>query len=104
MFEPPGPPPGGFTLPISQSRLLWQLDVIGWSKDELVRRLGVSSQKASNWVKGKSLMPNSVAVWLEMLAQTLAANPKPAGWFLDPTISAAKHGRQVAAKEPEEVD
>jgi hypothetical protein len=98
MWKPPKEP-CPFTLPLPADRLNWQLEVLGWSRQELARRLEVSSSKAAHWCQGVSFMPNRVAIWMETKAQVMLAHPAPLMWHRDPRIGAAKHVEQQQAFE-----
>ena len=74
------PAPVEFSLPLDYRRAQWQLEVIGWSRQELARRLDVSPTKVANWMQGRSFMPNRVGIWLEQLALTMMALPGPLLW------------------------
>jgi transcriptional regulator with XRE-family HTH domain len=89
--------PAPFTLPLTTQRLNWQLDVLGWSRNELARRTEVSNSKAAQWVQGKSFLPNRIAVWLEMLTQAMLGLGRPLLWNKDPRVSQAKHDQGVKA-------
>lgn len=73
-------PPVPFSLPLDYRRAQWQLEVIGWSRQELGRRLDVSPTKIANWLTGRSFMPNRVGIWLEQLALTMMVLPGPLLW------------------------
>jgi transcriptional regulator with XRE-family HTH domain len=85
------PPPVPFSLPLPHERLNWLLEVLGWTQPELAKRLDLSSSKVNTWIKGRSKPPNIVAIWLEMLAQTMMANAKPLLWVHDPTVTREVH-------------
>jgi hypothetical protein len=72
--------PCDFALPLPTARLWWQLEVLGWSRHELARRLDIKAAKVSQWLDGSSFAPNRVGVWLEMLSQMIIANPVPLLW------------------------
>lgn len=88
-------PPVPFSLPLDHQRAQWQLEVIGWSRQELGRRLDVSPTKVANWMTGRSFMPNRVSIWLEQLALTMMALPGPLLWERHPAISAEQHALNV---------
>jgi transcriptional regulator with XRE-family HTH domain len=99
MFDPIEPP-DGFTLPLSSAHLAWQLDMIGWSDGELARRLNVAPTKVSKWRRGKSNIPNQVALWLETLAQMVTSIPNPIGWCPDKTMGRQHHAGTKLAPGP----
>lgn len=75
---PPEPCP--FSLPLPGERLTWLLVLIGWDREELAWRLDIPTRTVAAWEKGGSFIPNRVAIWLEMLARTMAANAIPVDW------------------------
>lgn len=83
--------PDRFSLPLTPERMRWQIEIIGWDKQELVRRLGVKPSKVTAWLMGKSFVPDNVAVWLERLALTVKQMPVPEGWGYDPEVARGKH-------------
>jgi transcriptional regulator with XRE-family HTH domain len=97
--------PAPFSVPMDHRRLKWCLEVIGWSRNELARRLDVSESTAAQMVQGKRNIPNRPAVWLETLASIHLALPKPYLWGVsagEVTPGALRHGsveEQVAMLE-----
>lgn len=91
--------PKPFSLPLTKERLNWQLDVLGWSRNELARRTDVSMSKAAQWVSGKSFVPNRLAVWLEMLALAMVGLGRPLLWDRDPRIGDEQHRARAQAAE-----
>lgn len=84
-------PPGKFALPMTTERINWCLEVLGWSRSELARRLDVSDATASQMIRGKRFTPNRVAVWLESLAQMVRALPTPFLWHEGAGAAAQRH-------------
>jgi hypothetical protein len=56
------------------------LVVIGWTAGELQRRLGVRSDTVRSWLADRRPIPDSVAEWLHLLRDKIAANPLPKNW------------------------
>ena len=54
------------------------VDAIGWSSEEVARRLGVTSKRAQRWRSGNTAVPEPVAAWLRRLAHEVERNPPPA--------------------------
>jgi plasmid maintenance system antidote protein VapI len=52
-------------VPLQAERLRWLLEVIGWSRGELARRLDIAESSAAQMCQGKRNIPNRAAVWLE---------------------------------------
>lgn len=96
-------PPGKFSLPMTHERLNWCLDVLGWSRGELARRLDISDSTAGQMTTGKRNIPNRMAVWLETLAQMQRAMPAPFFWQEGSGTGRQRHiggaGREVDAAE-----
>ena len=97
-------PPGKFALPMTPERLTWCLDVLGWSRGELARRLDVSEGTTSQMTTGKRNIPHRLAVWLETLAQMQRALPAPFFWQEGSTSGRQRHlvgggGQEVDAIE-----
>jgi hypothetical protein len=99
VFEP-REPPDGFALPLTPEHLAWQLDMIGWSAGELARRLNVPDHKVVVWIRGKSNIPNQVALWLETLAHIVTSIPMPIGWRPDKSIGRAHHAGDKLERGP----
>jgi plasmid maintenance system antidote protein VapI len=54
---------------------------IGWSSNELARRLGVGYRSLNGWLNGTRPIPENLAVWLREVAVALDnAPPLPDGW------------------------
>jgi hypothetical protein len=64
-------------VPLQAERLQWLLEVIGWSRGELARRLDIADSFAAQMCEGKRKIPNRAAVWLETLAAIHLSMPKP---------------------------
>jgi hypothetical protein len=84
-------PPAKFTIPMKHQRLEWCLQVIGWSRGELARRLDVSETTAKTLVNGKRNIPANIAVWLETLASMHLALPAPHFWHENADVGALRH-------------
>lgn len=69
-----------FLLPMSKDRLRWNLECIGWSPGELARRLDVNERSMLNWLSGKKVIPDRVAVWIETVRALITALPAPPFW------------------------
>lgn len=75
----PGPP-------MSAERLRWCLEVLGWSSQELARRLAVNEKSARYWVAGRRPVPDSLAAWIEHLVAVMLQQPAlPDGWADKPS-------------------
>ena len=53
------------------------VDTIGWSSEEVARRLGVTSKRAQRWRSGNVAVPEPIAVWLRRLAAAVDRHPPP---------------------------
>lgn len=84
-------PPTKFSMPMKAPRLLWCLEVIGWSRGELARRLDVSETTAKTFVNGKRNIPANLAIWLETLASMHMALPAPHFWHENADVGALRH-------------
>jgi hypothetical protein len=76
----PPQPPGEFSLPMTPERINWCLAVLGWSRNELARRLSIAETTAAQMMRGNRDTPHRVGVWLETLAQMMLALPTPFLW------------------------
>jgi transcriptional regulator with XRE-family HTH domain len=79
MSETPEPP-APFALPYTGERLVWALAVIGWSKNELARRLNTDEGSVRQMCRNRRLIPDVLGLWLETLAALHQALPQPMGW------------------------
>lgn len=87
----PPPEPGEFTLPMRPERLTWCLDVLGWTRGELARRLCISETTAAQMTKGTRNIPHRVAVWIDTLTRIMLALPEPIFWSDGEGIGRARH-------------
>ncbi len=65
-FDRNNPPPA--CRPPDAERMRWLMYVIGWSSNELARRLDVSPKSARDWVSLRRPVPEMIGDWLEHLA------------------------------------
>jgi hypothetical protein len=57
------------------------LKAIGWPVSELVERLGVRSDTAVQWIKGRRPVPENLATWLRRIRDAQGAIPPlPDDW------------------------
>jgi DNA-binding transcriptional regulator YiaG len=60
------------------------LDIMGWPRAELARRLNVSESSVRMWLGGRRSVPPALAVWLEDLVVLMSQAPsQPVGWQRD---------------------
>jgi hypothetical protein len=107
-------PPVPFSLPYKGERLRWALQVLGWTKFTLAKRLEMmNSGSISQMLLNHCYIPEPLALWIEEAAalalagaqaekrwevkqanQALFAfhrdNPKPPGWLPKPTPEVAR--------------
>jgi hypothetical protein len=76
---PPPPPPPEGEAPDGE-RVRWLLYVIGWSTNELARRLDITPNTARDWFSGRRPMRTEVHAWLEDLAQLHFTRLRPPNW------------------------
>lgn len=69
------PPPA--SRPMSADRIRWLLFVIGWSTNELARRLDVDPKSARSWLAARRPIPLAIGDWLELLAAYHLAHMSP---------------------------
>jgi len=58
------------------------LDVLGWSKRELVRHIRCNSNLPAAWARGEVEIPWRVAAWLTRLMLFHMKHPAPKNWRL----------------------
>ena len=59
----------------------WCLHVIGWSQEELSRRLNTHESTVRQMARGRRPITDTLAIWLEMLAARALHGPLlPNGW------------------------
>ncbi|WP_157884495.1 hypothetical protein [Acetobacter oryzifermentans] len=56
------------------------LDILGISMRKLSEILGTHNTTVQRWSKGKQLIPNNLAEWLEAQAKFRLEHPLPKGW------------------------
>jgi hypothetical protein len=81
--DAPCPP----SLPMTYPRMQWCIHVIGWPIAELARRIHMSGSSVKQMQCGRQAIPDSLAIWLEMLtARMLNAPLLPHHWRGRPLI------------------
>jgi transcriptional regulator with XRE-family HTH domain len=57
------------------------LEQIGWSSNELARRLGINQRSVGDYRSGKRPIPDNLASWLRAMAAAVRAMPaQPENW------------------------
>jgi hypothetical protein len=56
------------------------LDVLGWSKRELVRHIRCDTNLPLAWERGEVEIPPRIEAWLTKLAQFHLKHPPPTDW------------------------
>ena len=79
---------------------------IGWSQNELVRRLGIAEGTSRQWASGRKDCQDEVLAWLDHIGAALdaaiKANPMPEGWSReqhDAMLAAERALKDAATKE-----
>jgi len=81
----PEEPPA--SLPMDYRRFQWCVRAIGWSLNEVGRRIHTDEGSVRQMGRGRRLIPDTLAIWLEMLAaRTLNGPLEPDGWRPKPMI------------------
>ncbi len=62
---------------MSAHRLLFCLAMLGWGERELARQLQRSQTSVRRWTNGTTIIPESVAAWLDDLVAFHQAHPAP---------------------------
>ncbi|AHJ66346.1 Hypothetical protein GbCGDNIH4_7189 [Granulibacter bethesdensis CGDNIH4] len=65
---------------LTPDRLRQILDLIHWSGRGLAAILKCDERLVRRWAAGSIEIPETVASWLEILADTHSANPPPQSW------------------------
>lgn len=86
-------------LPMSPDRLRWCMQAIGWSQEELARRLDKDPASIRQMARGRRQIPYVVAVWLEQLA---ARSLGDASFYQPPGWTPGRRPDQAAAVEDDE--
>jgi transcriptional regulator with XRE-family HTH domain len=84
---------------MTPARLRWCLERIGWSRQELARRLTINESTVAHMVQGKRFIPNRLAIWVDTLANLMIALPRPYLWQENSTIGAMRHNPGVGQLE-----
>ncbi len=75
----PEPEPAG--LPMSKDRMRWCLHALGWSLEELARRVHTHESSIRQMARGRRSIPDPLALWLEAKVALLLGSPlEPDGW------------------------
>jgi transcriptional regulator with XRE-family HTH domain len=53
------------------------LDDVGWSVNELARRIDVRQQTIRRWLAGSAPFPDRIAAWLQEVARIIGQIPPP---------------------------
>jgi transcriptional regulator with XRE-family HTH domain len=62
---------------MTSQRLSTLLDEVGWSVNELSRRLDIRQQTIRRWLAGSAPIPDRIDAWLEEVARIIATIPPP---------------------------
>jgi transcriptional regulator with XRE-family HTH domain len=62
---------------VTSDRLSLLLDEIGWSVNELSRRLNVRPQTIRRWVAGSAPIPDRISDWMEEAGRIVRTIPPP---------------------------
>jgi hypothetical protein len=84
-------PPMPLSLPMQGPRLDWCLEVVGWTRGELRRRLKLGDNTVKEWLSGKRNIPTPVAIWMETLAAMHMALPAPYFWHENADAGERRH-------------
>lgn len=71
------------TLPCPWRRLRYNLECIGWSQNELARRIRLDDSGVRQMCRGAREIPDDVAIWVEQLAAVHRALWEPPLWEAD---------------------
>ena len=75
------PEPGPAGLPMTKERFQWCMHALGWSLQELARRVHTNEASIRQMARGRRDIPDALARWLEMRAAHSLADPAlPDGW------------------------
>lgn len=73
------------SLPMTGTRMRWCLLAIGWSQEELARRIHTHESSVRQMVRGRRDIPDTLAIWLERQVSRMLCGPmKPDGWRAKP--------------------
>lgn len=79
------PEPEPASLPMQKDRFRWCLHAIGWSLEELARRIHTHESSIRQMGRGRRDIPDTLAMWLELqAARTLSGPLVPDGWRAKP--------------------
>ena len=74
------------SLPMTNGRMRWVLHVLGWSLEELSRRVHTHDSSIRQMARDKRDIPDTLALWLEESAALMLSGPAlPVGWRPKPT-------------------
>ena len=65
---------------MTPQRLREVLALLHWSQRGLADTLGCADSLTRGWARGRSVVPDGVAAWLEELAAFQAQHPPPERW------------------------
>lgn len=75
------------TLPMTADRFHWCLQAIGWSAGELARRIHTHDSSVRQMGRGRRVIPDTLAIWLEGWAAAMLRGPLlPDRWREKPML------------------
>ena len=64
---------------MTTDRLSQVLADLGWSSQELARRLNIAERSVRRWLSGQQEVPPGIETWLEAMAALMRSGPPPPG-------------------------